>query len=380
MRATFVILCMLWFGMNLAHAQAPLEVGAPASAFAGGPIHLTKNQAAMLLAHYQGDKVPLVPQPFRGKLDLALLGRDWPKVEGEKKGLVAAHGMVAALMWEQSRFIATGSLGVAEMHALDIAATGSSGLSETAVMLWFYAAAVTMTDGHKCVDEAAKEAHLDRLRGPEFEPVLRLVRSIGDDRLAAMRDLAIRLEALLAVDRNHDTMCRSGNGPADVKPDAVWRPEAAETRGMLPRHLLALASIMRPRPAGGTSARPSPLKPEPVATPIPKLAVPETVEPVLPGAGLSMPIVPPAVFPTPVTPSTPTAEAVKPDAATAPVNVKPAPAPQIPAPQINASPAPGSAELVDPNIGQPNPARFEPPNLELTTPAPANPTPAQTNH
>ena len=63
------------------------------------------------------------------------------------------------------------------MHAQDVAATGSTGLSETAVMLWFYAVAVTMTDGHKCADEAAKDAHLDQLRGPAFEPVLQIVRS-----------------------------------------------------------------------------------------------------------------------------------------------------------------------------------------------------------
>ena len=80
------------------------------------------------------------------------------------------------LAWEQSRYIATGSIGMAEMHALDVAATGSTGLSETAVMLWFYSVAVTMTDGHKCVDEEAKDAHLDRLRGPAFEPVIRLLR------------------------------------------------------------------------------------------------------------------------------------------------------------------------------------------------------------
>ena len=121
---------------------------------------------------------------------------------------------VPALMWEQTRFVATGSLGVAEMHARDVAATGSSGLSETAVMMWFYAVAVTMTDGEKCVDTAARDAHLDYLRGPEFEPVLQIVRSISDDRLAAMRDLAIRLETVLAEGRTDDTMCRTGDRAA----------------------------------------------------------------------------------------------------------------------------------------------------------------------
>jgi hypothetical protein len=116
-------------------------------------------------------------------------------------------------------------------------------------MLWFYAAAVTLTDGHKCVDEAARDAHLDKLRSPEFEPVLQIVRSIAEDRLAAMRDLAIRLESVLSEDRTDDTMCRVGNAKPDLKPDSVWRPEAAETRAMLPKHLAALASVMRPRPA-----------------------------------------------------------------------------------------------------------------------------------
>ena len=250
MRATLFFLILFSLNAGIAHAQsqAPLDVGSPEAAFAGGPIRLSKGAAAMLRSHYEGDRVPLIPQPFRGKLDTALLGRDWQRAEAVKQELVAARGIVMALAWEQSRFIATGAVGVAEMHALDVAATGSTGLSETAVMLWFYAAAVTLTDGHQCVDEAAKEAHLDRLRGPAFEPVTRIVRSISDDRLGAMRDLAIRLETVLSGERSDDTMCRSGNAKAEVKPEAIWRPEAAVTRAMLPKHLAALAAVMRPRP------------------------------------------------------------------------------------------------------------------------------------
>jgi hypothetical protein len=277
------ILLFLLLLTGEAQAQLPLDLGSPESAFAGGPIRLSKNAAALLRAHYQGDKVPLVPQPYRGKLDTALLGRDWPRVEAVKKELVAADGIVAEFAWEQSRFIATGSIGVAEMHALDIAATGSSAVSETAVMLWFYSVAVTMTDGHKCADETAKDAHLDRLRGPVFEPVTRLVRTISDDRLAAMRDLAIRLETVLAPDRTDDTMCREGSGPVDIRPDPVWRPEAALTRAMLPKHLVALASVMRPQPI----ARREPPATEPI-----KPAVSESVkiEPVLPPPILALPI------------------------------------------------------------------------------------------
>jgi hypothetical protein len=234
------------------HAQAPLAVGPPGAAFAGGPIHLSPRAANMLRAQYKGDNVPLVPQPFRGQLDTALMGLDWKRAEAVKKTLVDKNGPVPALMWEQTRFVATGSIGVAEMHARDVAATGSSGLFETAVMMWFYAVAVTMTDGEKCVDAAARDAHLDRLRGPEFEPVLQLVRTIADDRLAAMRELAIRLEIVMAEGRTDDTMCRTGTAPPNIKSDAVWRPEAMEVRKMLPKHLLALASVMRPRPAVAT--------------------------------------------------------------------------------------------------------------------------------
>ena len=90
------------------------------------------------------------------------------------------------------------------------------------------------------------------MRGPAFEPVLQIVRSIADDRLAAMRDLATRLETVLAEDRTDDTMCRVGGDKPAIKPDSVWRPEAAAARAMLPRHLLALASVMRPRPVTAT--------------------------------------------------------------------------------------------------------------------------------
>jgi len=248
MRTTLFLFLMLWCGALSAHAQAPLELGSPQSAFAGSPIHLSRHATAMLRSHYQGDKVPIVPAPFRARLDAAVIGRDWTAVRTIKKQLVDKYGIEAALSWEQTRFIATGSIGMAEIHAQDLAATGSTGLFETAVMLWFYSAAVTMTDGHKCVDETAKDKHLDQLRGSAFEPVLQIVRSIADDRLAAMRDLAIRLETVLAEDRSDDTMCRVVTEAPAIKPDALWRPEAAETRSMLPKHLQALASVMRPRP------------------------------------------------------------------------------------------------------------------------------------
>jgi hypothetical protein len=240
-----------------AHAQAPLATGTPQAAFAGGPIRLSPRAATMLRAQYNGDNVPQVPQPFRSQLDTALVSMDWKRAEAVKKTLVEKAGPVPVLIWEQTRFVATGSIGVAEMHARDVAATGSSGLSETAVMMWLYAVAVTMTDGEKCVDAAARDAHLDRLRGPEFEPVLQIVRTIADDRLAAMRELATRLETTLAEGRTDDTMCRAGTDTPEIKSDAVWRPQAAEVRKMLPKHLQALASVMRPKPvAAAPEAKP----------------------------------------------------------------------------------------------------------------------------
>jgi hypothetical protein len=252
-RATLVLLLIIYVSTGIAHAQpaidvAPLEVGSPEAAFAGGPIRLSKASAALLRSHFKGDNVPLVPQPFRGRLDTALVTRDWPKVEAAKKDLRAARGITAMLMWEQSRFIATGGIGIAEMHALDMADTGSTGVSETVAMLWLYAVAVTMTDGHKCVDEAANDAHMERLMGPPFESVTRVVRTLQDDRLAAMRDLAVRLESVLSVDRTDDTMCRVGPAKPEVKPDTEWRPQAAGARGNLPKNLATLCTVMRPRP------------------------------------------------------------------------------------------------------------------------------------
>ncbi|MSO99649.1 MAG: hypothetical protein EXR07_01165 [Acetobacteraceae bacterium] len=273
----FLVFCLL---IGPARGQVAQELGPPETAFAGGPIRLSKGATAMLRAHYQGDKVPLIPQPFRGKLDTALVARDWPRVEATKKDLMGAYGPVAVLAWEQTRFVATGGIGVAEMHALDLAAAGSTGLSESASMMWLYAVAVTMTDGHKCADTAIKDAHLDKLRGPAFEPVLKLFRALTEDRVAAMRDLAIRLESVLAPDRTDDTMCRAGSMKPDLKPDAIWRPAAAATRAMLPKHLIALSGLMRPKavakiePAKPTAAKPAVPKVEPVKPPQAPAAAP----------------------------------------------------------------------------------------------------------
>ena len=246
MRKMLVLTIALLAGT--ARAQPSAEIGSPEAAFAGGPIRPSKTATETMRKHFQGDKVPIIPQPWRGKLDAALAVRDWALVETRKKELAAARGLVLALLWEQTRFLATGAIGLAELHAKDVAATGSTGVSETAAMLWFYAVAATMTDGHKCANEAAKDAHLDKLRGPAFDSVIKVVKAMPEDRLVAMRDLAIRLETVLGPDRNDDTICAAGAGKPEIKPDAAWRPDASKTRAMLPKHLIALSAIMRPKP------------------------------------------------------------------------------------------------------------------------------------
>ena len=277
-RATHMMLMGFCLWTSAVQAQSAPELGSPEAAFSAeapraakpatgrarpealppGPIRLSKNAAALLRAHYQGDKVPLIPQPFRARLDAALMAGDWPKVEAVKKELIAARGLVMALAWEQSRFLATGGTGIAELHARDIAATNSTGVAETAAMLWLYAVAVTMTDGHKCASPAARDTHLEKLRGPAFEPLIRIVRALPDARVAAMRDLAIQLENRLSVDRIDDSMCRADDGDSGVKPDSAWRPEASRTRGMLPKHLTAFTAITRPRQTVSGPEKPVP--------------------------------------------------------------------------------------------------------------------------
>lgn len=274
-RAIFVMLCLL---SGAAQAQNQ-EIGTPETAFSGGPIKLSPAAASRLRTHFQGDKVPLVPQPFRGKLDSALAVRDWAKVDAAKKELLAARGVVTVLVWEQTRFLATGGLGIAEAHALDMAATGAPNLAESVAMLWLYSVAATMTDGNKCAETAAKDAHLDRLRGPVFEKPVQIVRALPDDRMAAMRELALRLETGFAIDRTDDLMCRGTAGKAGLKPDAIWRPQAAATRAMLPKHLIALVSVLKKAPPPKAEpAKPVTTVPEPVPQPRPDL-VPAVNEP-----------------------------------------------------------------------------------------------------
>jgi hypothetical protein len=249
MRTVLVVLlaaCLLTGG---AAAQVPFEVGSPQAAFAGGPITLTPAAEARLRAQFHGDKVPLVPQPYRGRLDAALQIEDWPRVETTKAQLVAARGLLLALTWEQTRFLVTGGIWLAAEHARDLAGTEAPNAAGTAAMLWLYAVAASFTDGHKCTDPAAREAYLDRLRGAEFAPVLAIIRSLPDDQLTARRETAIKMEAALAASRTEDAMCRTASGRVEIRPDADWRRELGPTREMLPRHLTAITSVVRAKGA-----------------------------------------------------------------------------------------------------------------------------------
>jgi hypothetical protein len=55
-------------------------------------------------------------------------------------------------------------------------------------------------------------AYLASLLGQDLDAVKGIVRSLPEDRLAALRDTAIRLESALSVDRSDDSMCRTAGG------------------------------------------------------------------------------------------------------------------------------------------------------------------------
>jgi hypothetical protein len=243
-------------------AFSRLEVGPPEAAFADGPLRLSPNAIRILRARFPGDKVPIIPQPFRQQLDTALVARDWSRVMERKRDLGASRGQVAMLMWEQTRMLATGSLWLAELQARDLAASGIQGADDTAVMMWLFAVAVTMTDSHQCAADGARDAHLALLRGSSFAPVLALLRKMPDDQLIKLRDTAIKLEAALAPERNEDTVCRAGSAKPAIRPADEWQPAAAQTRELLTKHLNAICALVRARPMAAPAT--------PVVAPNPK--------------------------------------------------------------------------------------------------------------
>ena len=242
----------LMFGLlsGAAAAQPVTDVGSPDAAFAGGPIRLSAQATAVLRAQFHGDNVPLIPQPFRGRLDTALAGNDWRGLAARKQELVVARGLLPVLQWEQTRFLATSGAGIAALYALDIAASGNHPtIHQSAATLWLYAMAVAMTDGHKCLDPASKDAFQARLMGPEFAPVAAIIRTMAADALTAAREAAIRMEATLSPGRTDESMCRAGSAMPKLRADPDWQPETAQTRQMLPRHLGALCTVMRSKQA-----------------------------------------------------------------------------------------------------------------------------------
>lgn len=222
------------------------ETGPPEAAFAGGPIRLTPISLNLLNHAYPGGKVPIIPMPHRARLDAALLAGAPGPLEARMKELAATYGPAAVLIWERTRFLGTGRITIAALHARDLAEHPEAG--ETVAMLWLYAVAATMTDGARCADPAARDAGIDRLRGPSYQPVLRVIRALPEDKLNTARETAIRLEAPLAEQRPDDTICGTGQGRTEIRPIDQWRPAAANTRAMLRRHLKAMTSVLRPPP------------------------------------------------------------------------------------------------------------------------------------
>jgi len=226
-------------------AQTAIERVSPQAAFAGGPIHPSARAETRLRAHFHGDNVPLVPSPFRGRLDTALAARDWRGIDAAKKALIQARDLRLVLLWDQTRFLATGDAAIAAAYARDLAGSDVPDAEQAAATMWLYAVAATFTDGHKCTDPEAKEAYLAKLLNPDFDAVKGIIRSMPEDRLATTRDNAIQLESILSTDRTDDTMCRTNAGRPATRPEDDWQRELAQSRTILPRNLAAICSVVR---------------------------------------------------------------------------------------------------------------------------------------
>jgi hypothetical protein len=242
----FLLSLSLLLLIPTAQAQIAPETGPPEAAFAGGPIRLTPISVNLLTHAFPGGKVPIIPMPHRARLDAALLAGAPGPLDARLKELASAYGHGAVLIWERTRFLGTGRITIAAIHARDLAEHPEA--AENVAMLWLYAVAATMTDGARCADPAARDAWIDRLRGPSYQPVLRVIRALPEAKLNTARETAIRLEAPLAEQRPDDTICGTGQGRPEIRPIDQWRPAAANTRAMLPRHLKAMTSVLRPPP------------------------------------------------------------------------------------------------------------------------------------
>jgi hypothetical protein len=245
MRTYLAFLLVASLVASPSRAQVPIERVSPQAAFAGGPIHPSARAETRLRAQFHGDNVPLIPAPFRVRLDTALAARDWRQIDAAKKALIQARDLPLVLLWDQTRFLAIGDAAIAAAYARDLAGSDVPDAEQAAATMWLYAVAATFTDGHKCTDPEAKDAYMATLLGPDFDAVKGIIRSIPDDRLAAMRDQAIQLESILSTDRTDDTMCRTTAGRPAIRPEDEWQRELAPSRTMLPRNLAAICSVMR---------------------------------------------------------------------------------------------------------------------------------------
>ena len=248
MRVLSAVLLIAGVLASPSNAQTAIGRGTPSAAFAGSPIHLAPAMEARLQAQFHGDNVPIVPSPFGRRLDAALLARDWRQIEALKKALIAERDLLPVLLWDQTRFIITGEVALAASYARDLAGSDVPAAEDNAATIWLYAVAATFTDGHKCIDPAARDTYLATLLGSDFDAVKGIVRFMPEDRLAVAREAAIKLEAGLSGDRSDDAMCRAAGGRAGVRPNSEWKAELAPTRTMLPRHLAAICAVVRKKP------------------------------------------------------------------------------------------------------------------------------------
>ena len=241
-----ILVTILSLLAGTAWAQITPTTGPPEDAFAGGPIRITRVSAALLANAYPNNAVPILPMPFRARLDTALVSGNAGALASAKRDLADTYGRGAVLVWERTRFLGTGGIAIATEHARTLASAGLSNTDEMVATLWLYALAATMIDAARCADPMARDAAVDRLRGPANDAVLRVLRTMPEPPLARAQDVAIKLEAPLAEQRTSDALCRTG-GQVSIRPIEQWQPATANVRAMLPRHLKAMLSVLRPK-------------------------------------------------------------------------------------------------------------------------------------
>jgi len=244
-----ILLVLLTLLTGTAWAQITPQTGPPEDAFAGGPIRVTRVSAALLANAYPHNSIPILPMPYRARLDTALVAGNAGALATAKRDLADAYGRGAVIVWERTRFLGTGGIAIATEHARTLAASGLANTEEMVATLWLYALAATMTDAARCADPMARDTAIDRLRGPANESVLRVIRTMPEAPLARAQEVAIKLEGPLAEQRPSETLCRAGAGSGAVRPIEQWQPAAVNVRAMLPRHLKAMVSVLRPRTA-----------------------------------------------------------------------------------------------------------------------------------